>query len=577
MPIIETVRSKCRDCYRCVRACPVKAIKVERGSQLAEFHATVVDERCVHCGTCMRECPQGAKRARVDLDAAKALIKHGPAAASVAPSFAGVYPGDPLRVVGALRSLGFTVVQETALGAEMVAAAHQRLFHEGKGPFIGSSCPSLVSLVEKYHPEALKYLAPLVSPAIAHGKYLKRQHPGIGVVFIGPCVAKKDEISQKQVSGAVDVALTFAELDSWLVSAGIDIETCEPSSFDGPYPSKARTFAAEGGLIHASCQGSPTVSRGVVSQSGSAACIETLLHLPAADVSPELMDLLMCSGGCISGPFADEGPGFQERRQRLIEYRDSAPQGTEVDYSKLLPAGELTRTFKDRKARLKEPSPEEMKSILAKSGKYSPEDELDCGACGYGSCREKAVAVWNGMADPEMCIPFMRQKAESMANLVVSATPNGIIVASMDGTIIDVNRAAERILGKRKKECVGTNIGDHLDPKYYLEAARTMDSAKGVSEVGGLVLDQEVLYVPDQKLLVGFVYDVTEARKQIAHRQAVADEAVARAQSIIDKQMSVAQKIAGLLGETTAETKLSLKSLMTVVREETPSIDEPKD
>jgi uncharacterized Fe-S cluster-containing protein len=264
---------------------------------------------------------------------------------------------------------------------------------------------------------------------------------------------------------------------------------------------------------------------------------------------------------------------------RLCSYRESAAAESPdsgAGAGTLLPLDELTRSFQDKKVVFKQPSSMEVKAILEKSGKYSPDDELNCGACGYTSCRDKAIAVWNGMADPEMCIPFMRQRAESMANLVVGASPNGILVASLDGTIVDMNQAAERIVGERKKDCVGTRVAEHFDPQYFLEAARTMDFARGGSTIGDLAVDQHVLYVQGQKLLVGFMFDVTRERREAERRHEVAEEAVARAQSIIEKQMSVAQKIAGLLGETTAETKLSLKALMTVVREEKPSPDGPK-
>lgn len=614
MSIIETVRTKCRDCYKCVRACPVKAIRVERGPGLLEFHATVVEELCVHCGTCLRECPQGAKRARVDLDSARDLLKSGEdVAASLAPSFAAVFP-DPMRVVTALRKLGFKVVQETALGAEMVAWAHRKLLKKGDRQFLSSACPSFVSLVEKYYPEARKSLAPIVSPAIAHGRYLKKRYPGIHVVFIGPCVAKKDEIADPEVAGAVDIALTYEELQIWLDQEGIRLVECHPGQFDGPLPDRARAFAADGGQLYTSCDDAGFVSKDHMAVSGVGSCIEMVKHLLRARGRPGLVELLACQGGCISGPFASSDQGLYEKRLRLLAYSEpdkkttpamnltvlaggrattaeaiaieersaqlaqlSMDEGSgNTDYSKLLPYKELTRSFSDKKVPVKEPPVGELRAILERSGKFTPEDELNCGACGYSSCREKAVAVFNGMADPEMCIPFMRQRAESMASLVVGTTPNGIVVTSLDGTIVDMNQSAERILGKRKKECVGTRVADHMDPRYFLEAVRTRDAARGPSEVNGLAVDQQVLYVPDQKLLVGFMADVTSQHKEVELRRQVAEEAVQRAQQIIEKQMSVAQKIAGLLGETTAETKLSLTALMKVVREEKPSSDGPK-
>lgn len=591
MPVIETVRTKCRDCYKCVRACPVKAIKVERGPGVLEFHASVVEDYCTHCGTCLRECPQGAKKARDDVGAAKALLSGAdPVCASLAPSFAAAFPGDPLRVVTALRRLGFRVVQETALGAEMVAAAHKRLLDEGKGPFLSSACPAVVGLVEKHYPEAVPSLAPVVSPAVAHGRYLKSRYPGARVIFVGPCIAKKDEIADPEVAGAVDVVLTFDELRSWLDDQGIKVGRCAPGEFDGPLPDKARSFAADGGLLYAACDGIGPMNGSATAVSGMAACVDMVKHFLSPAIKGagalRLVEPLACQGGCISGPSMPAGDTF-ERRMKLIAYRDSAGTGSTAGStanaagqaspaSELLPPEALRRSFKDKKVPLKQPAASELRAILEKSGKFSPEDELNCGACGYGSCREKAVAVYNGMADPEMCIPHMRQRAESMANLVVGAARNGIIVTSLDGSIVDLNQAAERIIGKRKKDCAGARIADFMDATRFLEAARTRDVARGESRIGDLIVDEEVLYVPDQKLLVGFLSDITRERTEAERRRAAAEEAVDRARQVIERQMSVAQKIAGLLGETTAETKISLTALMKAVREERPSSDGPE-
>ena len=580
MTIVETIRTKCRDCYKCLRACPVKAIKVERGPDPQEFHAATFEEFCTHCGTCLRECPQGAKRARSDLEAAKRLLKSGDrVAASLAPSFAGVFGDEPTRVVTALRKLGFAVVQETSLGAEMVAEVHKDMLKDRSGPVLASACPAVVSLVEKHFPEAIPLLAPVVSPAVAHGRYLKANYGGIPVVFIGPCIAKKDEIADPEVAGAVDVALTYEELRVWLQEEGISVDECEPGRFDGPSPRKARAFAVDGGLLHATCDGLGPLSGQAMSVSGMNACIDVIRHFTSSigskdNTSLRLVELLACPGGCISGPHTPATGDIYERRAKVVSYTERA--GIEaadeaVDYGQLLPREALLRSFRDKRLVLRQPFEAELRAILEKSGKFAREDELNCGACGYRSCREKAVAVYNGMADPEMCIPYMRQKAESMANLVVSATPQGIVVTSLDGTIVDVNQAAERILGKRKKECVGAKVADFMDPEFFLEAARTMGTASGELVIGDSIVAETVLYVPDHKLLVGFLSDVTEERREAGRRRAAAEEAIERARQVIERQMSVAQKIAGLLGETTAETKISLTALMKVVREEKPS------
>lgn len=573
MSIIETVRRQCRDCYKCLRACPVKAIKVEQGPGPYEVHVTVSEDYCTHCGTCIRECPQQAKKPRIDVDKVRELLHRGDrVAASVAPSFAAVLD-KPLRLITALRKAGFSTVQETALGAEMVSQAHMRILEESDSPFIGSACPAIVSLVQRHYPEAIKFLAPIVSPAIAHGKYLKRAMPGVKVVFIGPCVAKKEEIDDPEVQGAVDVALTFDETLAWLREEGIRLEECPEGEFDGPFPSRARLYPADGGLLRSTVD-CGLLSRAYLSVSGMDASIEMIRHFMGSHDVPRLVELLACPGGCIAGPSASSKLDLFERRRTLIEYEGSAqanPDASPAYYESLLPPEELKRSFRDLRVPLARPSERQIREILAKTGKYSPEDELNCGACGYSSCRDKAVAVFNGMADPEMCIPYMRQRAESMANVVVNATPSGVIVTTPDGTIVDLNQSAEAMIGKKKKEVVGSCVADLMDATLFEEAARTMAASRGEIELNDLVIDEQVVYVPEQKLLVGILIDRTEERRQMENRKRVAQEAVERARQVIEEQMEVAQKIAGLLGETTAETKISLTALMNVIGGEMPS------
>lgn len=587
MSIIETVRTKCRDCYKCVRACPVKAIKVERGRGAYELHASVMPEFCINDGTCLKECPQKAKRAREDTPAVKTLMARGEKViASVAPSFVSCLPyANPLGVVTGLRRLGFAFVQETALGAEMVSAAHRELLNTTR-PLISSACPATVSLIEKYHPEAIPFLAPLVSPVVAHGRYLKNRFPGAYVVFIGPCVAKKAEIEDPEAAGAVDAAITFQELVAWFQEAGLDPDNCEPGSFDGPLPSRARLFAADGGLLKTVNAGG-LLSTECVAVSGIDNCQEMIRHFLDGTLPPLLVELLACPGGCISGPGAAVPWDLYERRARLIKYqqdRSAESSSGEVtdasdgrislpdrSYAGLLPPEQLKRSYSGKRIVLKKPSEDEIASILEKTGKSLPEDELNCGACGYGSCRDKAVAVFNGMADPEMCIPYMRRRAESMANLVVTTSPNGVVVTSRGGTIIDMNQVAERILGAGLTHCAGLPVDHFMPAGLFHEAAKSQGVSRGELTIRGFTVAMQVVYVPDHKLLVGFLADITEERAEERRRQTVASEAISRAQQVIENQMAVVQKIAGFLGETVAETKISLTELMKVVGEEKPS------
>jgi len=606
--VIETIEAKCKDCYKCLRSCPVKAIRMERGGAPHELHARVAEERCIFDGTCVLVCPQKAKKVASDLDKLRSLIAGGAkVAASLAPSFPSAFPDvDPLVIPAALRLLGFQIVQETAVGAELVSAEHARLFRETGGPLISSSCPAVVNLIERHYPEAITYLAPVVSPMIAHGRFLKQLVPGVRVAFIGPCIAKHEERRVPGLDDAVDFVLTFDELAGLFKREGIDLRRVAPGDFDGPMPGLARLFPVGGGTLKASFLSTDMLDCEVLSVSGVDNCREVLRWFIESDRRapgrrgggedgggrrdddtgdnggaastasrlPRLVEMLACEGGCVGGPMNSSCEDVYTRRARVLAYAKSRAglgQRHDSDNSRItLPRHLLLRSY--RNLRPKAPAPEEdaIRAVLAKTGKYGPEDELNCGACGYDSCRDKAVAVLQGMADPEMCIPYMRERAESMANLFVASAPYGIIVVDEDEVIRDLNAAAERMFRRSRHEAVGGKLATLMDPSSFQQvlASKTPVQVEVAYPELGLVTRQTIFYEPDERLAMGVIADITEEKRQAAHLQKLRAETLEKAQGVIDKQMEVAQKIAGLLGETTAETKVLLTRLMNVFREE---------
>lgn len=617
MSVIETIEAKCKDCYKCLRSCPVKAIRMERGSAPHELHARVAEERCIFDGTCVLVCPQKAKKVASDLDKVRSLIASGvKVAASVAPSFPSAFPeADPLAVPAALRRLGFHIVQETAVGAELVSAEHARLFREAGGPLISSSCPAVVNLIERHYPEAITYLAPVVSPMIAHGRFLKRLVPGVKVAFIGPCIAKHQERAVPGVDDAVDFVLTFDELAGLFKRDGIDLTRVPPGEFDGPLPDLARLFPVGGGLLKASLLSTDMLDCGVLSVSGVNNCREVLrwfvetLHggdyeavrgatRQSRSELPRLVEMLACEGGCINGPMNPAREDIYARRARVLEYvrsrsrsrsdsrssescgpgdlgrDDERRAGSSVraltEPAIELPRHLLQRSYRDLRPEAFVPDEDAIKAVLAKTGKFTPEDELNCGACGYDSCRDKAIAVLQGMADPEMCIPYMRERAESMANVFVASAPYGIIVVDEDEVIRDLNMAAERMFRRSRHEVVGGKLATLMDPSTFRQvlAEKTAVQVEVAYPELGLVTRQTIFYEPDERLAMGVIADISDEKRQAAHLQKLRAETLEKAQGVIDKQMEVAQKIAGLLGETTAETKVLLTRLMNVFREE---------
>jgi PAS domain S-box-containing protein len=585
--IIATIDAKCKDCYKCLRTCPVKAIKMERGALPHELHARVCEERCIFDGSCVLVCPQNAKKVASDLDSLRPLLEKGErVAASLAPSFPSAFPDvDPRVIPTALRLIGFSFVQETAIGAELVSGEYTRRFREEDTPLISSPCPVVVNLVERHYPEVIPYLAPIVSPMVAHGRYLKQIMPGTKVVFVGPCIAKLGEREVPGVDDAIDFVLTFEELKDVFLQDGVDLASLEPSRFDGAVPETARLFPVEGGMLRSASLSTDMLDCDVLTVSGLESCKEVLKQfirgMRQGDRThlPRLVDMLACEGGCINGPKNPSVEDVYTRRARVLEYvkqssddrnRSKEADARDVPERPEIPQKLLERSYRNLKPDVQAPDEGIIKAILAKTGKHSESDELNCGACGYDSCRDKAIAVFQGMADPEMCIPYMRERAESVANLFVASTPNAIVVIGEDEVIRDLNAAAERMFKRKKGEVVGKNLSAILEPGYFRQALQEKTIVQG--EVcypdKELVTYQTIFYEPSERLAMGIIADITEERKRERRLLEIREQTLDKAQGVINKQMEVAQKIAGLLGETTAETKVLLTNLMNTFRNE---------
>lgn len=574
MALINTNEAKCRDCYKCVRSCPVKAICIKSNDNDTQVHARVIEESCIQDGLCITVCPQKAKVVVSDLGAVKKVLSHrgNLIVASVAPSFPALLPlPEPGILPALLRRLGFSFVGQTAVGAELISREYSR--ENVPGPVISSACPVVVNLVERHYPHLLPHLSPLVSPMVAHGRLLKRQFPGCTVVFIGPCIAKKGEAMSGEARDAVDFVLGFKEMWEWFEQEGIDLSNISPAAFDGYPPGPARLFPVEGGQLLASSLSTDMVDSRVQTVSGLQNCIELLEHVSEGNLQqrPAFMELLACSGGCLGGPHGVSGEDIFLRKQKLLEFYSRCEQQDE-DKSKyegipFLPSTDLYRRFQNRKVQRPLPSPEQIEKILAQSGKFSPEDELNCGACGFSSCREKAVAVFQGIAEPQMCIPYMRKRAESVSSLVLRSMPNGVIIANEDLTIVEINPAALKMFGCSYGRLIGEKLDLLVDPAEFqrvFREKRLVETESGYVRNG--VITRQIIF-PVENTAVGIFIDITNELRQKDELQLVKSQTIKRAKEIIKKQMTVAQEIAGLLGETTAETKVLLNKLISLMKE----------
>ncbi len=566
-PVIITNPARCRDCYRCVRHCDVKAIRVHDGQ------AQVVPELCIVCGTCIRTCPQKAKDVHsATQDVKKAIAEGRKVMASVAPS-APAYFGFRLfsEMEEALQQLGFFAAEETAVGAEIVGLAHRDYVEQMPDlrPVITSSCPVIVNLIEKYHPDLIPHLAPIVSPMIAHGRLLSAKYGSDAyIVFIGPCIAKKLEIYDVSEFGDVSAAITFRGLSNWLLEAGIVLGKAE-SSGESSSTVDARLFPLEGGLLGTAGLSTDMLNSSLVVASGLEACRNILCDIHAGQLNASLVELMACTGGCINGPaMADLPGGIYAARKKILDYQRHRPAYAPIARTEW---PDLSRSYQDRKEPIPEFSAEQITEVLQRVNKYTPDDELNCGACGYSSCREKAVATLRGMAEVTMCIPYMRRRSESLRQVVMDVSPNSVIIVDDHLFIQDMSPSAEHLFGCSLADVKGNHIS-RLIPLYddFVSVQNTgipvIGKARRIND--HLVAEQTIVRVEGQSLLVAIMRDITDHETEKQKFLELRTKTLEQTREVMQKQMRVAHEIAHLLGETTAESKMIVLHLAKLLEEE---------
>ncbi|NLX59295.1 MAG: PAS domain S-box protein [Phycisphaerae bacterium] len=567
--VVFTNKARCRDCYRCLRVCPVKAIRMHDGQ------AFVVEERCISCGTCIRECPQGAKTFRNDVSVASQLVQDGagPVAASVAPSFAAFFnPWQQRRLPSALRQLGFAYVAETAVGAyavaqrteEIVAAAPNR-------SHICTACPAAVRYVERYRPELVSALTPAPSPMVAHASLIKeRLGRTARVVFIGPCVAKKAEAEREQFDGLVDCVLTFTELTEWLDSRGISLSRCEESDFDDRPSGDARFFPLVGGEARTGTSRSDLLDRTRLATSGFEEFREALDGLSERR-TPVVLEPLFCPVGCVNGPAMPSDVGVYERRERVLAYASESPgaaadaaDATVSHVRRLQPTFEAGPPADEATV-----SEDDIRRVLEMTGKGRPEDQLNCGACGYATCRAKAVAVVRGMAEPEMCLPYMKRQAERRTDRIIETSPNGIVILDEQLNILSMNPAFRRFFMSSEAVC-GKRISYLMDPEPFERLAAGAERLIEVTvrhERYNMVCHQILYALPEDRQYVGIFVNITRSLDNERKLDALRATTAMQAQELLEHQIAMAQKIAEFLGESTAQGQHLVENLMRLTQD----------
>jgi len=414
LQLVSTIKEKCRVCYTCVRECPAKAIRVAGGQ------AEVISERCIGCGNCVKVCSQHAKKVQTSVPYINDLIKSdNKVAACIAPSFPAEFSEYAYDIfVGILRKLGFDYVVEVAYGADLVAKEYKNILSSNKHKrLITTPCPAIVSYIEKYYPKLVDNLAPVVSPMIAMAKVvLKKYGKDVKIIFIGPCIAKKNEACKFDDDILVDAVITFSELREIINDAKIDINNIKPSDFDPPIPGKGIIFPIGGGLLQAADLNEDLIQNNIVSTEGTRNFIEAIREFDNGDFTADLLDILCCEG-CIMGPgFTTKMPKYKRHAivsdyaKKRINNRNAENNDEDI-YDEI----DLNIVFKGDDKRINAPSTEVVKKILEKMGKNKPEDELNCGACGYETCLDHAIAIHKGLAESEMCLPYAIEKFKETA------------------------------------------------------------------------------------------------------------------------------------------------------------------
>ena len=550
-------KSNCKNCYKCIRHCPVKSIRFSANQ------AHIIGNECILCGQCFVVCPQNAKEISSELEKTRVLIQSGaPVYVSLAPSFIANYEGVGIGAMEqALKQLGFAAVEETAIGATIVKNQYEKLLKdEHRDIVITSCCHSVNLLIQKYFPDELKHLADVVSPMQAHALDIKRRVPEAKVVFVGPCVAKKDEAEHYE--GIVDAVLTFEELTKWLASERIKLQ----ADVDENDNSRARFFPTTGGILKTLSEQLPEYN--YIALDGIENCMAALRDIESGNVHNCFLEMSACVGSCVGGPVMEK-----YHRSPVRDYMAVANYAGTKDFD-VTPLGEVDihKQFEVIAHKLPMPSEGEIREIMHRMGKNKPSDELNCGSCGYNTCREKAIAIYQGKAEISMCLPFLEQKAEGFSDAIVKNTPNGLIVLNDNLEVQQINAAAMKIVNLRNDgDILGDQVVRILDPIHYMKVRDTHQSIVNqrdyLAEYGKYV-EQTILYDQSGHLIIGIMRDVTEEVAAQERKDRVNRQTIEITDKVVDKQMRIVQEIASLLGETAAETKVALTKLKESIENE---------
>ena len=566
---IYTEINNCRDCYRCVRICPVKAIQIKNS------HAEILDDRCTFCGICVDGCPNGVKKIRNDVDRVRMQLgKNRRSIVSLAPSYVSEFQGHEDDFVRALYKLGFDAISETAIGAALVSQALDFYMDEhGSAPFISTACPSVVELVRKYFPESVPSLAPVPSPLQTHSAYLRHLYgDDIFIVFVGPCIAKKVEADNHP--GYPDVALTFREVEEWMEAENLNLEEMDsgiPVDFIPQKAGRSAAYPIENGQIETS---EHWRNRFIEAEALSVSGIEGILSSFRGTQTLDFLETLNCDGGCINGPGTTKKDSTVVRKKAISSHVSARLADQDLfigdeDYArKVLDRGYgILQAESPQKADLAVNlySEAEIDEALLRLGKHSKEDELNCGGCGYESCREMAKALLSGLSEVEMCVTKMRKDAESKVDILLSTIPHGVVIVDSDLNIVELNRRFLEIFDDYPEDFFEESVMKSLRglpvssfmpfEQEFREQLNQKNPSQYRFKHEGKVMRLTFFFVESRMLLGALFEDITTP---VIRREAI----IKKAEDVINKSLSTVQQIASLLGENAAENEIVLNSII---------------
>lgn len=567
MKLFNFSAANCKNCYKCVRSCPVKAIKFT--NDVAEID----EEKCIACGRCFVVCPKHARNVENDVEEVKHVLAEGkrPVYACVDSSYIGLFD-DPSRFVSALKKLGFASVQETAVGAERIMEKY--IDYVGKRAeqkyIISSSCPTIYLYIQKYYPSLSPYLIPIVTPMTALGRLIQKEDPLGYTVYIGPCLSKKYETFPKGQHGAIDASITFVEILRMLHWSNINIEKMEPCAPDRVAQSFGFHYSIAGDMWASLKYEAVKNKFDVFHVTGVENARNIFQSMIEGNLEKAYISIAACVGSCLNGPFMPKNTGsvfVKEQKVKQFVFHGWKKPDILPDWDGI----DLSCEHKSQQVNRKKASKEEIEEILRKMDKHSRDDELDCGACGYNSCREKAQAVFENMASVEMCMPYMRSRAENMNDIIFYNVPNIIITLDKNLIVTHFNPIAEKSFDISWEQILGKPISTLMDDGEFrrvLERKKDVINKKIRIPQYDLVVMENLIYLSKEEEIIVTMQDITEDEKRRQELDKLRKQTVEIAQNVIEKQMRVAQNIASLLGETTAETKVALNKLKDVVIKE---------